>query len=72
MGKKKSIVLVSAISILIIVFIVLCKNFECEKDLPQIVQEKTLHVVTSSNPIDFYVCKDSISGFQYEILKQFV
>ncbi|MCL1933091.1 MAG: transporter substrate-binding domain-containing protein [Candidatus Azobacteroides sp.] len=37
------------------------------RDLPEIVKDKTLNVVTEYNSIDFHVAGDTITGSQYEL-----
>jgi membrane-bound lytic murein transglycosylase MltF len=40
-----------------------------ERDLPEILKENVLNVVTEYNSVDYYVTGDSVSGFQYELCK---
>lgn len=39
------------------------------RDLPEIMKDKTLNVVTEFNSVDYFVSGDSIAGFQYELCK---
>lgn len=39
------------------------------RDIPEIEQEDTLHIVTDYTPLSYYVSGDTISGFDYELAK---
>jgi len=58
-------------ALLIVGIVVILSHWKFEKsgkrDLPEIMKNKILNVVTEYNSVDFYVSGDSIAGSQYEL-----
>ncbi len=71
--KKKLYIIVGSLSLLILAAIFLLRDTAtpATRDLDQIIQSGTIYVVSEQNDTGFYVTPDSVSGFQYEILKRF-
>jgi membrane-bound lytic murein transglycosylase MltF len=71
MKTKKWLILFTALlglSLLTMAFLLnISRN--SRRDLPEIMKEKTLNVVTEYNSVDYYVSGDSIAGLQYELCK---
>lgn len=71
MRNKTNLLLSIGIIVLFILSINYCSDFECKRDLSLIKKNQTLHVVVSKDTSEYFKSKDSISGFQYEVLKEF-
>ena len=72
---KKIIYLAGGMLLIILVVVVLLVKYNTDSDkfrnLEEIIHSGKLHVVSENSSIGFNIEKDSISGFQYEILKIF-
>lgn len=73
--KNNKVYLIILIVLLIITLIAMCYlanigyKADRKRDLPQIIDEGRLNIVTQYNTIDFHVAGDSIAGIQYELCK---
>ncbi|GHT27750.1 glutamine ABC transporter substrate-binding protein [Bacteroidia bacterium] len=71
--KKLLVLFVVLLSLVLLtmffLYIIIRDNTLGERDLPEILKEKTLNVVTEYNSVDYYVSEDSITGLQYELCK---
>ncbi|MDD3078269.1 MAG: transporter substrate-binding domain-containing protein [Paludibacter sp.] len=73
--SKKHIIVVAKIALVVLVTVILFFLFlrprHEVRDLPQILKSGRLVVVTDSSSLGFANIKDSVYGFQYEIIKAF-
>ena len=66
--KKLLLLFVILLSLTILtIFLLRIVKRGSARDLPEIMKGKTLNVVIESNLVDYFISKDSASGFQYEL-----
>lgn len=71
-NNRKISLVITAILVITVVFGVIVKNTNTNiHDLPQLIESGRLTVVTDSSSNGFALQKDSVFGFQYEIVKAF-
>lgn len=70
--KKKTVILVSSLIVaLVLVVLIVVQINSGVRDFPEIVKSGRLKVMTESSSLGFSASKDSVYGFQYEIIKAF-
>ena len=75
MKPKKTIVIYGVLLVIAVFLMVLLYNVSnraeitLPRDFPEIIKSGKLNIVTDYNPVGYRVSGDSISGFQYELIK---
>ena len=72
MKKQKISIVVVAVLVIVVALVVIIRNTNSKiHDLPELIASGKLTVVTDSSSNGFALQKDSVFGFQYEIVKAF-
>ena len=69
--KKQSLIAIAVSVVLVIIIAIWVIVAHQERDLDDVMDDKTLRVVTEYSSIGYFVEDNQIKGFQYELIKRF-